>query len=227
MADVLQKVSGSAKSLRAIGAPEDFSLILGGPLFQLLRRTHLAGNELELLRHRILAAVGIAWLPLLALSLLEGHAWGSKESVPFLRDVEANVRFLIAMPLLIVAELIVHRRMRLVVRQFRDRHLIPESALARFQGAVASATRLRNSVLAEVLLIAFVYVVGVTVLWRNYVAISEPTWYATPTANGLKLSLTGTWYAYVSLPCFQFLLVRWYYRVFIWARFLWQVSRIE
>ena len=26
---------------------------------------------------------------------------------------------------------------------------------------------------------------------------------------------------------FQFLLLRWYFRLFIWARFLWQVSRIE
>ena len=31
----------------------------------------------------------------------------------------------------------------------------------------------------------------------------------------------------VSLPLFQFLLLRWYFRLFIWARFLWQVSRIE
>jgi hypothetical protein len=35
------------------------------------------------------------------------------------------------------------------------------------------------------------------------------------------------WYGYVSLPIFQFLLCRWYYRVFIWTRFLWQVSRID
>jgi hypothetical protein len=34
-------------------------------------------------------------------------------------------------------------------------------------------------------------------------------------------------YGYVSLPIFQFLLLRWYFRLFIWARFLWQVSRIE
>jgi hypothetical protein len=31
----------------------------------------------------------------------------------------------------------------------------------------------------------------------------------------------------VSLPIFQFLLCRWYFRLFIWMRFLWQVSRIE
>jgi hypothetical protein len=35
------------------------------------------------------------------------------------------------------------------------------------------------------------------------------------------------WYGYVSLPVFQFLLIRWYFRLFIWARFLWQVSRVE
>jgi len=31
----------------------------------------------------------------------------------------------------------------------------------------------------------------------------------------------------VSLPLFQFLLLRWYFRLFIWARFLWQVSRLD
>jgi hypothetical protein len=32
---------------------------------------------------------------------------------------------------------------------------------------------------------------------------------------------------YVSLPIFQFLLCRWYFRIFIWTRLMWQVSRIE
>jgi hypothetical protein len=82
-------------------------------------------------------------------------------------------------------------------------------------------------VLAEVLLIAFVYVVGVMLFWRQYLALATATWYAMPTADGLQLSLPGKWYAYVSLPLFQFLLVRWYYRIFIWTRFLWQTSRIE
>jgi hypothetical protein len=29
------------------------------------------------------------------------------------------------------------------------------------------------------------------------------------------------------VPLFQFLLLRWYFRIFIWMRFLWQVSRIR
>jgi hypothetical protein len=82
-------------------------------------------------------------------------------------------------------------------------------------------------VLAEMLLIAFVYGVGVLIVWRHYVALDAATWYATPSAEGSKLSLAGMWYGYVSVPIFQFLLVRWYFRLFIWTRFLWQVSRIE
>jgi hypothetical protein len=206
---------------------QDFSLVLGGPLFQLLRRSHLAGDALELLRQRILLITLIAWLPLLVLSLVEGEALGGRAAVPFLLDIEVHVRFLIALPLLIVAELVVHQRMRFVVRQFLERNLIPQNALPRFENAIASAFRLRNSVLAEVLLIVFVYVVGILLIWRHYVALSTDTWYAVPTIEGLKLSVTGAWYGYVSLPIYQFLLMRWYYRMFIWSRFLWQVSRIE
>jgi hypothetical protein len=206
---------------------QDFSLVLGGPLFQLLRRSHLSDDALEMVRRRITVISLLAWLPLLVLSALEGQALGGRATVPFLLDVEVHVKFLIALPLLIIAELVVHQRMRFVVQQFLERNLIPESALPCFNAAIKSAFRLRNSLLAEVLLIVLVYTVGVLLIWRQYMALSTATWYAVPTAEGLKLSLTGAWYAYVSLPIYQFLLVRWYYRIFIWTRFLWQVSRIE
>jgi hypothetical protein len=208
-------------------APPDFSLVLGGPLFQLLRRAHLSDDALLLVRQRILVIALLAWLPLLVLSALEGQVLGDDLAVPFLLDMEVHIRFLVALPLLIIAELVVHRRMRPLLQQFLERNLIPKDAMARFQAVIASAFQLRNSVLAEVLLIAFVYGVGILILWRHYWALDAATWYATPSAEGAKLSLAGTWYGYVSLPIFQFLLVRWYFRLFIWARFLWQVSRID
>jgi hypothetical protein len=212
----------------AAGDQHDFSLILGGPLYQLLRRTHLSGDALELVQQRILFIAAITWLPLLVLSLVEGRALHGQVDIPFLYDAEAHVRFLAALPLLIVAELVVHRRMRVVVQQFIERNLVPPAATDRFNAILASALRLRNSVVAEVALIVFVYVIGVLLLWRNYMALSAtPTWYSLPGPGGMELSLTGRWYAYVSLPAFQFLLVRWYYRIFIWTRFLWQVSRIH
>jgi hypothetical protein len=207
--------------------PQDFSLVLGGPLFQLLRRAHLTDDALMLVRQRIIVISLLAWLPLLVLSALDGQALGGRATVPFLLDVDVHVRFLLALPLLIVAELVVHQRMRFVVKQFLERQVIPESAMTRFEAAIGSAFRLRNSVLAEVLLIALVYGVGVLIVWRQYGALAAATWYATPGVGGSTLSLAGVWYGYVSLPLFQFLLLRWYFRLGIWARFLWQVSRIE
>ncbi len=220
------------KSLKSMSSkdllrePTDFSLVQGGALFQLLRRSHLSGDDLELMRLRIIVISMLAWLPLLVLSALEGKALGGNVAVPFLVDVEVHVRFLLALPLLIAAELVVHRRMRFVVKQFLERNLIPEGAMKRFDAAIASAFRLRNSVLAEVLLIAFVYAVGF-LLWRSMSELDTATWYASPTVEGLNLSLTGIWFAWVSLPIFQFLLIRWLFRIFIWMRFLWQVSRID
>jgi hypothetical protein len=214
-------------SIAKSDAATDFSLVLGGPLFQLFRKAHLTGGALELVRQRIVVMSLFAWLPLLALSALEGQLLGGRAAVPFLLDWEVHVKFLLVMPMLIAAELVVHQRMRLVVPQFLERNLIPASAMPRFDAAIASAVRLRNSVLAEVLLIAFVYGVGILIVWRQYTTLDTATWYATPSAEGSKLWLAGLWYGYMSLPLFQFLLLRWYFRIFIWIRFLWQVSRID
>lgn len=215
------------EDLEVLRGTSDFSLVLGGPLFQLLRRAHLANDALMLVRQRVIVITLIAWLPLLVLSAFEGRLAGGGAAVPFLFDFEVHVRYLVALPLLIIAELVVHRRMRPLVQQFLERKLIPASAMARFEAAIASAYRLRNSALAELLLIAFVYGVGVLVIWRQYVALEAETWYSTPSAEGSRLLPAGIWYGYVSLPIFQFLVARWYFRLFIWARFLWQVSRIR
>ncbi|MBN3752210.1 hypothetical protein G3N95_04610 [Paraburkholderia sp. Tr-20389] len=207
---------------------QNFSLVLGGPLFQLLRRTHMADDALELVRQRVLVITLVAWLPLLVLATLEGHLLGHSVAVPFLLDLEVHIRFLVAVPVLIIAELIVHRRLRPIARAFLDRKIIPDVSVTRFDEAIRSAFRLRNSVVGELLLIALVYGVGVLVVWRQYTALqTTATWYAIPGAGGLTLSLAGFWYGYVSVPIFQFLLIRWYFRLFIWTRFLWQVSRIE
>src|SRR5688572_10996133 len=215
------------KALGSLSAQQDFSLVLGGPFFQLLRRAHLSDDTLKLVRQRIIIISLLAWLPLLVLSTLEGQALRGSTSVPFLLDLEVHIRFLITMPLLIAAELIVHRRMSPIVKVFLERKLIPESEMTRFNAAISSAFRLRNSVLVEVLLIAFVYVVGILIIWRQYITLDTATWYATQAAGRTQLSLAGMWFGYVSLPIFQFLLCRWYLRIIIWARFLWQVSLIE
>lgn len=206
---------------------KDFSLVLGGPLYQLLRRAHLSDDVASHVRRRVVVAALLGWLPLFILSAVQGHLWGKSIAVPFLLDLEVHIRFLIVVPLLVIAELVVHERLRYIATGFLERNLILEDDLPKFNKAITSALRLRNSVIVEVLLIGIVYGVGVLVVWRQFTVLSADTWYAPASSGGSTLTPAGLWYSYASLPIFQFLLIRWYFRIFIWARFLWHISRIK
>ena len=204
---------------------DDFSLVLGGPLFQFFIRAHIDTDTFGLIKRRILVISLLTWLPLLLLSLLADGA-GGHSKVAFFYDVDVHVRFLLALPLLLVAELVVHQRIKPIVRQFVERGIVPLQARQEFEAIIGSAMRLRNSMVIEVLLIVLVLTVG-HYLWASQIVLEATTWYAAVVDGRHQFSSAGYWYAYISIPIFQFLLLRWYFRIFIWARFLWQVSRLE
>ena len=201
----------------------DFSLVLGGPVFHFFRRSHLAGDGLELLHRRLLIITMTAWLPMLFLTAVSSSTGAVRLS--FLHDVQVQVRFLIALPVLIAAELIVHSRIRPVVRRFVERRIVLPQDLGRFHSAIDSAVRLRNSVPIEIGLLIFAYALSLW-LWNIRVAVEASTWYASPIGRW-HLTPAGCWYVFVSIPILQFILLRWYLRLFVWFRFLWQISRIN
>jgi hypothetical protein len=202
----------------------DFSLVLGGPLFQLFRKAHLEGDHLEHLRRRVLTIVSIAWLPMLVLDLAASRH-GIPGRLTFLHDVEVQARFLVALPVLIAAELIVHSRLRRAVQRFVERRIIRGEDLPRYEAAIDSAIQLRNSIPVELALLILVYTLGLW-LWNSRFSIESPTWYAYP-GGRWHLTPAGWWYVLVSIPILQFVLLRWYLRFFIWYRFLWRVSKLN
>src|SRR5262249_32208958 len=143
----------------------------------------------------------------------------------FFHDVEVHVRFLIALPLLIGAEVLVHLRIRALVARFVDwRSVLPQNLLP-FPPAVPSALKVPNFLPLAVGLILFVHTLGLWV-WHSRISIDVPTWYALP-GGRWQLTPAGVWYVFISIPILQFILLRWYVRFFIWYRFLWQVSKID
>lgn len=206
------------------GEAEDFSPVWGGPLFQLLRKAHLEGDSLELLHRRIIVSVVLTWFPLLILSILSGIV-GGVERVSFLHDIEVHARFLVALPILIAAELLVHSRIRTAVRRFTEWRIVLPEQTPLFHKAIESALKIRNSVFVELALIAIVYTAGLLV-WNSRTELDLWTWYKLP-GSRWNLTPAGYWYVFVSLPVFQFILLRWYMRLLIWFRFLWQVNRIK
>jgi|KBSSwiStaDraftv2_1062776.scaffolds.fasta_scaffold00553_24 hypothetical protein len=206
------------------GEPPEFSLAVGGPLYDAYLRTHLADKPIALVHRRVLAYLLITWVPLCLLSPFDAR--GADVTVSFLRDIDVHTRLLIALPLFVVAEPFVHGRLTGAVRQFIDRGLIAPADLRRFGTAVVSSVKLRNSPLLEIaiLLVAFI---GGQWAWESRVSLKVGTWYNNYAADGSTLTLAGRWYAFVSLPLFRFLALRWLVRlIVVWYRFLWLVSRI-
>ena len=78
----------------------------------------------------------------------------------------------------------------------------------------------------EIAILLLVILAGPFV-WRGALALHSDTWYATVTGLTPSPTPAGRWYAFVSVPIFQFILLRWYYRLFIWCRFLFQISRLD
>ena len=201
--------------------PVDFSLIQGGPFFQLLVRTGMLDPPTGLLARRIVGLLVIAWLPLVLLSALTGRAFGGV-AVPFFHDLGEQVRFLLCVPLLLAADVVVHRRIGPVVGQFLERGVVAPADRPRFRELVASAMRLRNSMVAELLILAVA--IAAIMFAGRYNAMSVTSWAAVPVDGQMRPTAAGYWNTFVSLTIFRFLLVRWYFRLLIWGIFLARVA---
>lgn len=204
--------------------PSEFSLVEGGPFYGLCRRCGLIRPPVRGAGRRIAALFLITWLPLLLLSaaagmLLEGA------TVPFLHDIGVHARFLGSLPLLIIAEVLVHDRISKIARQFLDQGVVPPQSRARFEEAIASSRRLMTSVVPEAILALLAVTAGYW-LWSAGVALPVDTWYGREGEGRREFTPAGAWYAFVSLPIVRFLLYRWYFRLAVWYRFLWRVSRL-
>lgn len=172
----------------------------------------------------MLALVLVGWLPLLVLTTLAGTVAGGVR-VPFIEHTSVHARLLGALPLLLIAELVAERRLSALVRQFTLQGLVPPEARARFDEAIRSSLRMARYAVPEAVLALVALTLGHW-LWGAHVAMPVDTWYGRRTGQGLELTAAGTWYAFASLPLYRFLLYRWYFRIGLWYRLLWKLSRL-
>jgi hypothetical protein len=202
-----------------------FLLMEGGPLYRIEKRVGLIKKNARLTVRRALFAALFAWLPLLVLSAIQGTAFGHAVPVPFLRDFSAWTRFLIAIPLLLLAELLIGPRVAEAAEHFVTAGIIGEKDFKGFDQAVESGLRLRDSVAAEIVMVFLAYLV--TFIAFESTAVHVSTWYAARTGDSMSITLAGWWMLLFCVPLFQFLLLRWVWRLFLWFRFLGQVRNLD
>jgi hypothetical protein len=145
--------------------------------------------------------------------------------LPFILDLDPHICFLLSVPVLLWAELVVRRRVLLAIRHFRHQDLIATDDLPRFRTTIGLRLLLRNSAIIQIILVGITYIAGIW-LWREQQALHVDSWYGAADGDGLQLTLAGRWYAFVSLPFFWILLARWYFRLFLWYVVVWEVTRL-
>lgn len=178
---------------------------------------------------RILVFLGITWIPLVLLAVVEGRALGASPQESLLLDFSTYARFFLAVPLLIVAELVVGPRLRAAGLQFLEGGFVRQEDLPAFERAIARVARLRESAGFEAMIVVLALLGAWGFTTETVYAEGLATWRSTTqvTAAGATVSLTGLWYRLVALPVLQFFWYRWLWRLWIWARFLWDVSRLN
>lgn len=204
---------------------ESFSITRGGPLYWLLFRLGMAGEERRQVIRRTVFTVLVTWLPMLVLSIVQGQAYGTLVKIPFLRDLAVNVRFLIAVPILILAELGIDQKWCSLAVEFLRTGLVTAKELPSFEAVIERTTRLRDRVLPETLLL-IAAVIPIFIVKTELLMNGVSNWH-TMGAGSSQVSLAGSWFNLVSTPFFRFLLLRWLWRMCIWTSFLWRVSRIN
>jgi hypothetical protein len=206
-------------------APADTALFESGPPLEMQRRIGLIkGRNLHIGRRATLVVL-VGWLPLVVLAILQSAVLHIDDVTSLLWEVGAHARYLVAAPLLIIAEVECASRLSAIVQNFVDTGIVPDSERGRFDMAVASTRRLLRSPVAEILVVALAYIVVAATIWSTPME-QVPTWHK---SGGIApvYSLAGWWHMLVSLPLLLVLLLGWMARFVFWVRLLWLISRLN
>jgi hypothetical protein len=204
-----------------VSTAHDFSIVTGGPVYDFLFRIGLVRLGLPNVLRRIIALIVLTWLPLLILSVTSGLAFGHQVKIPFIYDYSMYARFLLALPLLVLAEIVIDPAIRSAVQDFVDDGIVQEKELSKFEEVLRKTQRLRDSAIPELLLLVLAF--APTFLFQpEWGLAAASSWHTI----AHKLSPAGWWFATISAPILRFLIYRWLFRYFIWALLLWRIIRL-
>jgi hypothetical protein len=176
---------------------------------------------------RVLGAAALAllaWLPLLLLGLAFGRT-GPQPAITFLGDVSVHVRFLLVVPLLVLADAVIATRTRMTMDGFLVSGLVPEGQRGLFQQMVARTVRLGGSATVQAILAGIVaLLIGASL--RGQARDGVLRWFEVQSPQGTHLSVPGWWYAAASVTlAYLFLRLVWRYALWCWLLFC--TSRLD
>jgi len=207
----------------AVSADTGDGLFEQAPPCALQRRLGLIEpDELHVSRRAVLAVL-IGWLAIVLLTLAAAVVQGPEVITSLLRETGIHARYLVAAPLLILAERECAAQLTAIVRRFVEHDLVPESNRGRLQSAIKSTRALLDSTVADIVVVIIAYLTVVAAVW-SHPPEAVPAWHRA--ASGY-FSPAGWWHVLVSMPLLVALVLGWLWRLVLWARLLWRISRLD
>src|SRR6266850_2614146 len=176
----------------------DTEIFDGGPPLRLEKSLGLIKPNQRRSAQRALFAVLIVWAPLFVLSAIESLVLGENKLGSLIGDLTVLSRYLIVVPLFILAEEGTIFRLGQIARHFIDAGLITASDRQRFDAIIAHSRRLLDYVLMEVLVVALAYL-AMIILMRIFPDQNIPLWHKGG-GGGTGYSWAGWWHVLVSAP---------------------------
>jgi hypothetical protein len=149
-------------------------------------------------------------------------AFGHSVRIPFLYDFGMYGRFLLGLPLLLFAELLIDPVVRQAVSEFVDARLVPDQELPALENILRRVQQIRDSWIPEAVVIVSAFF-PTFLFHHEWVTGALTNWHTT--AQGM--STAGWWYAVVSAPVIRYIAYRWVFRYFLWPVLLWKISRLQ
>jgi len=203
----------------------DEGLFSGGPplgVQKWLRIIRSSGDRR--VGQRVLMALVMGWMPLLVLTAIREFSAGIPVMHSFLMDAAVHARSLIAVPLLLIAESDAIPRFGRAACHFLSSGLVSNQDAPRYSIAAESTRGLLNSRIAEIIVFVVSYAIAIPLVL--YLREELPAWQRDP-STPLGLSVAGLWHATVSLPLLFTLFLGWFWRILLWWRFLYRMSRLD
>ncbi|MFD2203472.1 hypothetical protein [Shivajiella indica] len=133
------------------------------------------------------------------------------------------MRLLLAVPMFILSEKYVDKRILIIISQFLKNGMVNENNHNQFEQILQKFQRIAKKKRSEIVIILLVVVYGSFRLVFNNFNITS--WIFPFESNEHKLSWAGYWLVFISLPVFQFLIIRWMWRWILWLRLLLAISK--
>lgn len=193
----------------------------------LIKKVVPEGNTLKNKLVRILLPVLICWLPLAILTLYDGTFWTGNLKDSFITNFDSQVRFLVCLPILILSEEIIGKRLSLILAQFKTSGIIKERDFHIFDEVNTRGVSFLQSKWTTLVLVLICYIQVFAVISYESEYTSLLTWQVDVSGAEASLNFAGWWNVLISRPIVFLLLLQWVLRIFIWGWILRKTSKLD